>query len=83
MFPLFINSALGELISGTLEISLLGVQAINIFTAQQGTLYSGIVWRMLQLVKKCSLCVGVSVTLTEAIKPLPCKVVVIFHQNIF
>lgn len=70
MFPLFINSALGELISGTLEISLLGIQAINIFTAQQGALQSGTLWRMLQLVKQCSLYVGVSVRLREAIKPL-------------
>lgn len=70
MFPLFINSALGELISSTLEISLLGIQAINIFTAQQGVLQSGTVEEMLQLVKQCSLYVGVSVRLREAIKPL-------------
>lgn len=83
VFPLFINSALGELISGTLEISLLGIQARNIFTAQQGALQSGTVEEMVQLVKQCSLYVGVSVKLREAIKPLHWKVVVIFHQNIF
>lgn len=70
MFPLFINSALGELISGTSEVSLLGIQAINIFTAQQGALQSGTVRGMLQLVKQCSLYVGVSVRLREAVKPL-------------
>lgn len=52
------------------EISLLGIQAINIFTAQQGALQNGTVEEMLQLVKQCSLYVGVSVRLREAIKPL-------------
>lgn len=81
--PLVINSVSGELISGTLEISLLGIQAINISAAPPGAVQKGTVWGMLQLAKQCSLYAGASVRLREAIKPLHWKVVVIFHQNIF
>lgn len=82
VFPLFINSALGELISSTSEISLLGTQAINTGTASQELCRGGL-RGMLQLLKQCSLCVGVSFRLRQAIKPLHWKVVVIFHQFFF
>lgn len=41
VLPLVINSVLGELISGTLAISLLGIQAINIGAAPPGALQKG------------------------------------------